>query len=591
MELDQWIFKKLYVPVHQFFSEKKRSKEEVSNTVYLEELENRLTYLASALCGEAIRIRPAEKEGGYKGNTFFLPKEYFHTNVKTNNIEFYLYRTVYLSAQKKMSLNWKEPGNYSKQDSIINARKAYPVILEYLNNQYPSMKERFQKVIELETNYQKAQQNAGKESGLSFLYGIWMEPENKDSVILKVENKDKSIKENLKEVTEAEGKIREEARVIETKKNEQENYTLNHNFEKIQTLEEFTGNWRDFDQEDEMEEHKDALDELDMRYMVRTEDPSHSVYNSELSYSDLPLEAKDIVYGSHFFTYPEWNFQKKRYMDNYCKVYTGDFLKQSKEYYSNTMLNYSHTLTSMKEKMNRLANKMESVKRMDYGDEYDLDAVVDHHIQLYSKMTPNERIYIAKRKRKRDMSVLLLVDLSLSTDSYLSNRRILDVEKESILLFGELCDMFEDRFQIDCFYSRTRNNCEYLNVKSFNDTWNDTKHRVGELVPKGYTRIGPAIRHAKFLLRQEKAKKRWILLLSDGKPNDYDRYEGRYGLEDVKKSILECDKDGIGLYALAIDKKAKDYLPQIFGMGRYQILPKPDLLPEALADFYSHLFK
>jgi nitric oxide reductase NorD protein len=92
-------------------------------------------------------------------------------------------------------------------------------------------------------------------------------------------------------------------------------------------------------------------------------------------------------------------------------------------------------------------------------------------------------------------------------------------------------------------------------------------------------------------LERESSRKRWILLLSDGKPGDYDRYEGRYGIEDVRQSVRDAEKRGVRVFALAIQAAAKHYLPPLFGYGRFRILPRPQLLPEALTAFYSDLRK
>ena len=88
------------------------------------------------------------------------------------------------------------------------------------------------------------------------------------------------------------------------------------------------------------------------------------------------------------------------------------------------------------------------------------------------------------------------------------------------------------------------------------------------------------------ILEKEKSTKRWILLLSDGKPNDYDKYEGKYGIADVKQSIREANSKGINLYALTVDNIARYYLPLMLGNGNYRILPNPRLLPYAMEEFY-----
>jgi nitric oxide reductase NorD protein len=183
------------------------------------------------------------------------------------------------------------------------------------------------------------------------------------------------------------------------------------------------------------------------------------------------------------------------------------------------------------------------------------------------------------------------MDLSLSTDGYTGGQRVLDVEKQAVILFAELLSEFGDRFEIAGFSSRTRHHCDYTTLKDFQEPWLRAAGRVGAAEPTGYTRIGPALRHATARMRQERSSARWIILLSDGKPNDYDRYEGNYGLADVRQAVKEARRDGIQIYGLAIEAVARHYLPLMLGSGAYRILPRPEQLSEALADFYKRLIR
>src|SRR5690606_33571733 len=107
------------------------------------------------------------------------------------------------------------------------------------------------------------------------------------------------------------------------------------------------------------------------------------------------------------------------------------------------------------------------------------------------------------------------------------------------------------------------------------------------VTPGGYTRIGAALRHATHLLEGERAKNKLLLLLSDGKPIDYDRYEGRYGVEDVRKAVLEARQRDVRVFGLAVEKEAKLHLARMLGRGSYRILPRPGLLPEAMAEVFT----
>jgi nitric oxide reductase NorD protein len=236
-------------------------------------------------------------------------------------------------------------------------------------------------------------------------------------------------------------------------------------------------------------------------------------------------------------------------------------------------------------------NALDIVKRQASGEDYDIDAVTDMYCDIKAKHTPNEKIYLAKRKRKKDLSILFLLDLSLSSDSYTKGNRVLDIEKQVVLIFGEALQESEVEFEIAGFSSKTRNYCSYFSIKSFNEPWSIGKFHVGAVQPSGYTRIGPALRHAGARLAKQDARKKWLILLSDGKPNDYDKYEGKYGIQDVKQSLRELNAKNINTFAVAIEDQARYYLPQMFGQNHYNILSSPIEMVESLAKLYERIEK
>jgi nitric oxide reductase NorD protein len=101
--------------------------------------------------------------------------------------------------------------------------------------------------------------------------------------------------------------------------------------------------------------------------------------------------------------------------------------------------------------------------------------------------------------------------------------------------------------------------------------------------------MGPALRHATTELAAEPADRRLLLLVSDGKPTDYDRYEGRYGVADIRQALREADRAGVHTHALAVDATARDYLPPMFGAGNWDILSHPEQLSEVLTTVYGRL--
>jgi nitric oxide reductase NorD protein len=127
-------------------------------------------------------------------------------------------------------------------------------------------------------------------------------------------------------------------------------------------------------------------------------------------------------------------------------------------------------------------------------------------------------------------------------------------------------------------------------LKGFSEPWSDrVALRIAALEPEHYTRAGAALRHATALLARQPAMHRLLLLLSDGKPNDADHYQGRYGIEDTRQAVIEARLQHIHPFCLTIDRQASDYLPHIFGAGQYALLPQPERLPQVLLEWVRRL--
>ncbi|TGM00500.1 VWA domain-containing protein [Leptospira barantonii] len=591
MSWEEFTFKHLYRFVRNRIEAGDDSKSR-ENSVFLSEIKDRLSILAKALTGTNIEILTAEKEGGYQRDRFFLPEVYSHAPDKNKNLEYYIFRILYLTEQKRLNLNWEDGVDPNRSLSLQKAKETCGLVLQNISKQYPDSSELVDSVIETEIEFQKKNIRSSEyEENLFWLHGLWMSAPKeilyqKDSTD---PNEYLARKDSIQ--TEVEGVAREKINPIQVDQKSKEDYTLQHHFEKVDTIEEFNGNWRDFDGSDELEEQKEALRELNLRNTVRSDEPTHSIYKMEFSFGSVLSETKDSRSEEESIPYDEWDFGKKKYRKGYCKVFPKEIVSEDPTFYSKVVSKYRSVLNVLRSRFNRFVNERSIVKRQLDGEELDLDSIVDYFTDILSDRSPSERIYLSKRKTFREVSILVLTDTSLSTDSFVDNERILDVEKISLALFGQLCSEFGDRFQMDCFSSRTRNHCDYVSIKKFDDVWEKARNKIGTVQASGYTRIGPAIRHALSQIEKEKSSKRWILLLSDGKPNDYDRYEGRYGIEDVKQAIRECEKRNIGFYALAIDRQAKQYLPSMLGHSSYRILPNPSYLPDALADFYMKLLR
>jgi len=584
MPLDEYIFGKL---ASYFKHNKKHSNEVVERSVSLSDIKPKLTILSRAITGEAIQIFPAEKEGGYKNSSFFLPVSFSEFSTKQLNLSYYLFRVLYLSVQKKLNLNWDTPIEQSLELSKQKANETSSQVLNILYQEYPITNELHQTFKE-EINSCTSEKNI---PNYTWLYGKWMRnglEEIGDKKIKNFTDKVKTFNEK-QPTTIIKAKAVESIISVEVDKKQQEDYVMTHNFEKVETADEFNGVWRDFDGEDELEDHQEAVDELNMKYTVRVDDMAHSVYQADFIENTTISESAEVDEKGFHLKYDEWDFSKRSYKENFCKVYPITQLKTDAQYYKNTITKNTSTLNGLRKMLANVNNKLQQQRRQIQGNEFDIDAVTDLLVDIHSKKTPSERIYISNRKKEKDLSILLLLDISLSSDGYAAGNRVIDVEKQVSILFGEILAEYDIDFSINCFYSKTRNYSSYLTLKGFDEDWQTSKHRIGSIEPQGYTRIGAALRHSGALLDSRSTKNKWVILISDGKPNDFDKYEGRYGINDVKQALRELNERQIKSYALAIESEAKYYLPQMFGQGNHQILTTPGELLNSMIKLYEKI--
>ena len=549
--------------------------------VLLSEVNSRLTVFARLLSGSAVELLTAEQEGGWTGKFYYLPIAFDLGDSREENLQFYLFRIAYLSCQRQLEIEGE--ASEGLEQSRIRAYACSERVLLLLFESYPSTEAIYQRFL----SCLEAQGTPPEEAWL--LWGHLMPPlgsRDGDTVAPGQTLKDWQS-EGIETTLEA--PAREQVEVLEEDRDAIRKYNLQHYFEKVETIEEFQGPWRETDGSDDLSEHAEALQEVDMRQVVRSHEPVHSVFQSQFMPGNWASESKDVVSEGFNIPYKEWNVKRKAYRSDWCRVYPVHAKEKDPDYVQHTLQTHRVARRALMQRFSHLFNQSAWVTGQNSGDEMDLDRLLHYAIDLKTGRAPCERVYLQRRKQQRDHSILLLMDLSLSSDGYTGGQRILDVEKQAVILLGDVLQEFGEHFQVDGFSSQTRHHCDYQTFKSFNQSWATGAAHIGAADCSGYTRIGPALRHATAELRKQPSRSRWIVLLSDGKPNDYDRYEGAYGLADVRQAIKEARQEGIQTYGLAVESAAKYYLPLMLGHGCYRILPRASMLPEALGDFYTRL--
>jgi nitric oxide reductase NorD protein len=224
------------------------------------------------------------------------------------------------------------------------------------------------------------------------------------------------------------------------------------------------------------------------------------------------------------------------------------------------------------------------------GDEVDLDAVVRRAAEQRAGLEGSDRLYVRREKHERDVAVAFLVDASGSTSRQVeSGRRVIEVEKESLVLLCEALEAVGDQYGLYAYSGQGRGHVDFLTVKEFDERLGTaTAHRLGGLVPQRQNRDGAAIRHASAKLLRREVRTRLLILLSDGRPLDGE-YKDEYSLEDTKMALREARRQGIHPFCITIDREADGYLRRMYGDVQYAVIDRVDALPFRLPRLYQRL--
>lgn len=304
---------------------------------------------------------------------------------------------------------------------------------------------------------------------------------------------------------------------------------------------------------------------------------------------DLPSEAADDLPLGGGILLPEWHYKKQCMQPAHCR------LQPMVARHALPLPLPAHLCATAR----RLRSQFEALMPAKVwlrgqfdGTELDLDACVQFTADRIGGLEARETgLYKAHHYRDRDLACLLLADLSLSTDAYVNDQaRVIDVIRDTLFLFSEALSATGDRFALYGFSSLKRENIRFHVLKEFKRKYNDeVRGRIAAIKPGFYTRMGAAIRHASQLLVKQTATQRLLLILTDGKPNDLDQYEGRYGVEDTRAAIQEARNMGLRPFCVTIDEKGGSYLPHLFGVNGYIVIRKPSELPRELPILYAQL--
>ena len=348
----------------------------------------------------------------------------------------------------------------------------------------------------------------------------------------------------------------------------------------------------DRDEDTPAEEFADALSELDEARLVSTPGAAKEVLLSDDPPDKRSLrKAKPADTAARRLHYPEWDWRQGGYHLPGAAVHLLPPQTGEQQWVNQTLEQYQTVLEAIRKRFEVLRAERLWLRRQMDGNEVDLDAYIEGRADVCAGLPMPQALYRVQRPESRDLAITLLIDISGSTDSWLTGgKRIIDVEREALLLVCIALERLGAPYSIQAFSGEGPQGVTLVEVKAFDEPYsNDIALRIAALDSQHYTRAGAALRHATAVLMKQHARHRLLLLLSDGKPNDVDKYEGRYGVEDMKKAVDEAKLQGIFPFCLTIDRHAAGYLQGIFGARQYALLPHAEALPTVLLDWMRKL--
>ncbi len=286
------------------------------------------------------------------------------------------------------------------------------------------------------------------------------------------------------------------------------------------------------------------------------------------------------------FAYDEWDYSREHHRKGWCILREHEVEPVGLSFYHGTLRKHGGLIKSLRRTFEVLRGEDRILKRQPYGEDVDIDALVEAYADAKVGLEMGERLFTRRQQDDRNIAVMLMVDMSGSTKGWINQ-----AEREALILLSAALQTLGDRFAIYGFSGWTRKRCEVFPIKRFADLYDDeAKGRICAIEPRDYTRMGAPIRHLTKLLRGEDARIKLLITLSDGKPDDYDpAYRGEYGIEDTRQALFEARLDGVHPFCITIDEQGPDYLPHMYGAANYALVSDVARLPAKVSEIYRRL--
>ena len=328
-------------------------------------------------------------------------------------------------------------------------------------------------------------------------------------------------------------------------------------------------------------------------------DPDDLSGSESWSHNEMPEQALDE--GDLAFSYDEWDRELNDYRVGWSRVVEKRVKKGDRTFVELTRSRYRGVISSIRHQFQLM--KPENLTRINReidGEDYDLSAVIDYVVDRKADGMQSDRLYTKRLRRQRDVAVSILLDQSSSTARTITRnplqpytypgRRIIEIEKEGLVLMSEALEAVGDVYSISGFTSEGRRNVKFYVVKDFEERYSEeTEKRIGGITFQNNTRLGAAIRHSASKLLRQESRTKLLIILTDGRPYDHDYGDARYAREDVREALTEAKMSGITPFCITVDRESEAELRDLYGDVGYTIIDDVLSLPERMPNIYRRL--
>ncbi len=604
----------------KIWKDRRREKEAQVSTVHLNEIKLYLNVICQYIldASEIKEITGSQFYIGFVDDQLYLPRWIGWSASYNTNKNSYLYLALIACATKRLGM-LSQNTTESRISKRMEFVRFYPHVNVYLDAAFSGYKE-FQKkyLVELMESVDAAFSRS------ALIFSIWRQESQSrlgavvpkidlsllksndqvpdflqfstvnlvmNSTCIQDDFSEEPLAHRKKGMTEYEKLQTSPVKKIELSKKEKELNPISHSFEKIETADDYSGGYRLDSGTDQLQDHLNALEDLEMSTVTTQGEAAQSFYASDFQSIVVARKNDDALIVKDQHLYPEWFSKEQAYRMNHCILLESySHFQESSKIKNRVAEAYSAEIFFYKSELDRIVNQPTWVKRQQEGIELDLDECVRFQVDLANhSLSQVPKLFATKKKSQADISIFLLFDQSLSMDSWVDNIRIFNVIQDSLVMMGIIFEDIIQNVQIAGTWSATRKKCVFNLLKKQEDHWDAFYSRLQDTEPQGYTRLGPAIRHVKTYLKESSAKKKILIILTDGKPSDLDMYEGIHGVQDIKKACSEFEEEGGEVISILIDKSVKGYFSTMF--KRYFIVTAPKKIFPCLFKILRELLK